>query len=110
MPRVHGMIQQLSTSGDWQTVYNNKQPFSTYNARCGDLVFWDKTLHFRNYTGRPTTTLHLEHAGVIGKDGEIMYAGSDATGGYAESDFKAMCAAPTFQPPSVIFRSKHLSR
>jgi hypothetical protein len=80
---------------------------STYKPQPGDFALWDKTLHLNLGT---SNTMHLEHSGVIGKDGSIMYAGSDVTHGYNESDFKGMCNAPTFTCPSVILRSKHLAQ
>jgi hypothetical protein len=109
IPTVHGMVGQLSKSPDWEAVYTDKKAISDYKPQAGDFALWDKNMNFANYGGT-TTHLHLEHSGVIGKEGEIMYAGSSATHGYAESDLKAMSAAATFGPPSVIFRSKHLSQ
>lgn len=103
------MLQQLTKSSDWEVFYTDKHAISAYNPKPGDLALWDKTLHFRNYNGT-TTDMHLEHSGVIGKNGGIMYAGAESTHVFAESDFKGMCRAETYQPPSVILRSKHLAQ
>jgi hypothetical protein len=70
---------------------------------------WDKTITSREYNGT-ITHKHLEHSGVTGKEGEIMYAGSDVTGGYVESDFKGMGSSEAFGPPSVIYRSRHVAQ
>jgi hypothetical protein len=104
IPTVHGMHEQLCKSPNWEIIYADKSPLANYKPQPGDLALWDKNFHFQGEYS------HVEHCGVIGKNGQIMYAGSADTQGYAENDFKSLCRAPFLLEPSVILRPKNLSR
>jgi hypothetical protein len=108
-PTVHHMKQQLMHSPDWKPVYQTGQPFDSYKPRPGDLAIWDKTISSPYHRTDGTVVMQrtpIEHCGIIGTDGEIVYAGSAR--GYAESDFELMSHAVAWGPPSVIFRSLHV--
>jgi hypothetical protein len=106
-PTVQGMLPKLANSNDWSLVYSDDKPFGTYVPQPGDFALWNKTIVSRTYSGGTLRT-PLQHCGIIGTDGEIMYAGSGVTGGYAESDFNLMRAAATYGAPTAIYRSTHL--
>lgn len=111
IPAVKDMIKLLSSSPNWEIAYTDQMPLGNYNPKPGDLAMWAKDT-WHQYKAQNGQLLkqhyHLEHCGIIGIDNEIMYAGSGQRNGYAESDFNLMVKAPTYGPPTIIFRSKHL--
>lgn len=109
IPRVHNMKKLLSAANqDWEQVYVADKPIEEYKPKQGDIVIWDKKIYSKNYDGT-TRVDDLHHCGIIGSGGSILYAGSDATHGYADSDFQQMYKSDTFGKPTIIFRSKHLA-
>jgi len=107
-PTVHVMQQLLSHSRDWETVYRSSQSFNAYKPQAGDLAIWNKTITTPYRRGDGSIEMqhkHIEHSGIIGTEGEIVYAGSAR--GYAESDFQSMSHAVAWGPPTAIFRPKH---
>jgi hypothetical protein len=109
IPAVHGMVLQLAKSSDWKLIYSDKQSIAHYKPQPGDFILWDKTVSFHEYNGT-ITHKHLEHSDVIGTEGDILYAGSDVTGGYVASDARGMFSSQAFGQPSVVYRSNHLGQ
>jgi len=108
-PTVHNMKSMLAHSPDWNAIFHTGQNFQSYKPQAGDLAIWDKTISMPYHRQNGTVVMqrsHVEHCGVIGAGGEIVYAGSAR--GYSESDFKAMSHSEAFGAPSFIFRSSHV--
>ena len=107
MPAIHGMKEQLGNSPEWRTVYHKGDKFDKYKPQAGDLVIWDKTIYIQHKERKEHVVMQkkvIEHSGVIGADGKIMYAG--LLSGYRESDFNLIAHSVAYGAPTSIYRSK----
>ena len=99
IPNVHGMRFQLSgdKEGFAQVWPDGQKKFSDIKINPGDVAFWDKTVY-----GTP-----IQHGAILDGDGNMLYAGSTQTGGYAEHTVNDFTKS-IYGEPTIVFRYKGL--